>query len=40
LVSTSAPAESWKAIWHGKGDIRCESVPDPRIEDDRDAIIT
>ncbi len=25
--------------WHGKGDIRCESVPDPRIEDPRDAII-
>ncbi len=25
--------------WHGKGDIRCESVPDPRIEHGRDAII-
>ena len=25
--------------WHGKGDIRCDSVPDPRIEDSRDAII-
>jgi threonine dehydrogenase-like Zn-dependent dehydrogenase len=25
--------------WHGKNDIRCESVPDPRIEDGRDAII-
>jgi threonine dehydrogenase-like Zn-dependent dehydrogenase len=25
--------------WHGKHDIRCESVPDPRIEDGRDAII-
>ena len=25
--------------WHGKGDIRCESVPDPKIEDPRDAII-
>lgn len=25
--------------WHGKGDIRCESVPDPRIEDARDVII-
>ncbi|MBP1884331.1 zinc-dependent alcohol dehydrogenase [Sinorhizobium mexicanum] len=25
--------------WHGKGDIRCESVPDPKIEDDRDVII-
>lgn len=25
--------------WHGKHDIRCESVPDPRIEHPRDAII-
>ena len=25
--------------WHGKGDIRCESVPDPRIEQPRDVII-
>ena len=25
--------------WHGKGDIRCESVPDPTIIDGRDAII-
>lgn len=25
--------------WHGKSDIRCESVPDPRIEHPRDAII-
>ncbi|NSZ04489.1 glutathione-dependent formaldehyde dehydrogenase [Agrobacterium tumefaciens] len=25
--------------WHGKHDIRCESVPDPQIEDGRDAII-
>jgi threonine dehydrogenase-like Zn-dependent dehydrogenase len=25
--------------WHGKGDIRCESVPDPRIEHPRDAVI-
>lgn len=25
--------------WHGKADIRCESVPDPRIEDGRDVII-
>jgi threonine dehydrogenase-like Zn-dependent dehydrogenase len=25
--------------WHGKHDIRCESVPDPRIEHARDAII-
>ncbi len=25
--------------WHGKGDIRCESVPDPKIQHSRDAII-
>lgn len=25
--------------FHGKGDIRCEQVPDPQIEDPRDAII-
>jgi threonine dehydrogenase-like Zn-dependent dehydrogenase len=25
--------------WHGKGDIRCDSVPDPSIEDARDVII-
>ncbi|TXR47827.1 zinc-dependent alcohol dehydrogenase [Phyllobacterium endophyticum] len=25
--------------WHGKGDMRCESVPDPKIEHARDAII-
>lgn len=26
-------------VWHGKGDMRCESVPDPRIEHTQDAII-
>ena len=25
--------------WHGKNDIRCEAVDDPRIEHPRDAII-
>ena len=25
--------------WHGKSDIRCDTVPDPRIEHSRDAII-
>jgi threonine dehydrogenase-like Zn-dependent dehydrogenase len=25
--------------WHGKGDIRCDTVPDPQIEQPRDAII-
>lgn len=24
--------------WHGKGDIRCNQVADPAIEDDRDII--
>ena len=29
-----------KAItWHGKGDMRCDTVPDPAIQDPRDAII-
>jgi threonine dehydrogenase-like Zn-dependent dehydrogenase len=26
-------------VWHGTADIRCETVPDPRIEHERDAII-
>jgi threonine dehydrogenase-like Zn-dependent dehydrogenase len=26
-------------VWHGTEDIRCDTVPDPKIEDDRDAII-
>jgi threonine dehydrogenase-like Zn-dependent dehydrogenase len=31
---------SVKALaWHGRADIRCEEVPDPKIEDQRDAII-
>jgi threonine dehydrogenase-like Zn-dependent dehydrogenase len=25
--------------WHGKGDIRFETVPDPKIEHPRDAIL-
>src|ERR1700760_32685 len=25
--------------WHGKHDMRCETVPDPKIQDGRDAII-
>ena len=25
--------------WHGKGDMRCESVPDPKIQHPKDAII-
>ena len=26
-------------VWHGTADVRCDTVPDPRIEEDRDAII-
>ncbi|KMO14644.1 zinc-dependent alcohol dehydrogenase [Methylobacterium indicum] len=26
-------------VWHGTADIRCDTVPDPTIEDGRDAII-
>jgi threonine dehydrogenase-like Zn-dependent dehydrogenase len=25
--------------WHGKNDVRCDTVPDPQIEDGRDAIV-
>ena len=25
--------------WHGKHDMRCDTVPDPKIEHPRDAII-
>lgn len=25
--------------WHGKGDIRCGTVADPGLEDDRDIIV-
>ena len=26
-------------VWHGKEDIRCDTVTDPEIEDPRDAIV-
>ncbi len=26
-------------VWHGKEDIRCNTVPDPGIEHPRDAIV-
>jgi threonine dehydrogenase-like Zn-dependent dehydrogenase len=26
-------------VWHGKGDVRVDNVPDPKIEDPRDVII-
>ncbi len=37
-ADTSAITLDWPheaLTWHGKGDIRCESVPDPKIEDPR-----
>jgi threonine dehydrogenase-like Zn-dependent dehydrogenase len=26
-------------VWHGRGDVRCDTVPDPKIEHPRDAIV-
>jgi threonine dehydrogenase-like Zn-dependent dehydrogenase len=26
-------------VWHGKGDVRCDNVPDPRIENPSDVIV-
>ncbi len=26
-------------VWHGKGDIRCDNVPDPSIEESTDMIV-
>ena len=26
-------------VWHGKQDIRCDNIPDPEIEDPKDAVI-
>ena len=26
-------------VWHGTADIRCDSGPDPTIEDERDASV-
>jgi len=26
-------------VWHGKGDVRCETVPDSKIEDPKDAVV-
>ncbi|MBV9330268.1 MAG: glutathione-dependent formaldehyde dehydrogenase, partial [Alphaproteobacteria bacterium] len=26
-------------VWHGKYDVRCDTVPDPKIEEPRDAIV-
>jgi threonine dehydrogenase-like Zn-dependent dehydrogenase len=46
--SPAIPAAGWRdrrsssmkaLVWHGTADIRCDRVPDPKIEDGRDAII-
>src|SRR5258708_3499545 len=40
LCSDIPKETTMKALtWHGKNDIRCDTVPDPRIQDGRDAII-
>jgi threonine dehydrogenase-like Zn-dependent dehydrogenase len=39
-VSDNPKEPTMKALtWHGKSDIRCETVPDPKIQGGRDAII-
>jgi threonine dehydrogenase-like Zn-dependent dehydrogenase len=39
-LSFSNQESNVKALtWHGKGDVRCERVADPTIQDGRDAII-
>src|SRR3954463_11669559 len=38
--SNSKERQPMKAlVWHGKEDVRCDNVPDPKIEHLRDAII-
>src|SRR6476660_9719321 len=38
--SLRGPPFDYESIgWHGKGDVRCDSVPDPTIEDPRDVIV-
>lgn len=40
LAPTNPKDGLMKALcWNGKNDIRCETVPDPKIEDQRDVII-
>jgi threonine dehydrogenase-like Zn-dependent dehydrogenase len=41
LKSPILPGESYaRALcWHGKGDVRVDTVPDPEIQHPRDAII-
>jgi threonine dehydrogenase-like Zn-dependent dehydrogenase len=39
-TSTYHWEESMKAIvWHGKGDVRCDTVPDPKIQEPTDVLI-
>src|ERR1700736_4372805 len=39
-MQCNAGEQQVKALaWHGKGDIRCDDVPDPKIEHPRDAVI-
>jgi threonine dehydrogenase-like Zn-dependent dehydrogenase len=44
-AATPADAGSWESnamralVWHGKEDIRCDTVSDPEIQDSRDAIV-
>src|SRR4051795_13667585 len=26
-------------VWHGTGDVRCETVPDAKVEDPKDAVV-
>ena len=39
LEHWTSEADMRALTWHGKGNMRCETVPDPRIEHPRDAII-
>jgi threonine dehydrogenase-like Zn-dependent dehydrogenase len=40
IPSKNTEVDSMKALcWHGTNDIRCDNVPDPKIEDARDVII-
>src|SRR5436189_16937 len=39
-ASRQFPGLTMKALcWHGKGDVRCDTVPDPKIQEPTDVII-
>jgi len=40
-IQTATPkeAEMKALVWHGRNDVRCDTIPDPRIEAPRDAIV-